>query len=245
MAEIRYPKITESTPEGQLRQMKDYLHQLTNQLNFALKATNEQAAKYEVATNNSGSSSIKSVVVDDQSKKSAEEYFADLKALIIKSADIVNAYYEVIEEKLSGQYVAESDFGDYKKDVEATYLKTAEYESTFYNSIQTIEDQIGNISEIRSDFYIKTGYLDDENQIGGIELGLSKKTDDGSDVAFARFTQDELVFYGGNGGVSENNVRARFSPDGNKFAFTKFLGDVELGGYKLETKNGIAFKWLG
>ena len=244
MAEIRYPKITEATTEGQLRQMKDYMFQLTNQLNFALKATDEKIEEYNVSLHGGGSSVEKtSIATGDTSQKSAEEVFGNLKSLIIKSADIVEAYSEVIEEKLSGKYVAVSDFGDYQKDVEATYMKTPENSTEFYDSVQSIVSQeIGGISEIRSEFYIKTGWLDNGNTIGGVEIGLSKTTDDGTDKGFARFTTGALTFYDG-GGFEDRNRLAVFSPSGNIFTYTRFTGDVEMGGYLLDTSNGIAFKW--
>jgi hypothetical protein len=59
-------------------------------------------------------------VIAQAREESAETTFNSLKALIIKSADIVNAYYEEINTRLSGVYVAESDFGTY---VEETDLK--------------------------------------------------------------------------------------------------------------------------
>lgn len=36
MMNIRYPNITGKTPEEQLAQMRSYLHQLVDQLNWAL-----------------------------------------------------------------------------------------------------------------------------------------------------------------------------------------------------------------
>ncbi|MGM9550232.1 MAG: hypothetical protein ACI3V5_10385 [Faecousia sp.] len=36
MMNIRYPNITGKTPEEQLSQMRSYLHQLVDQLNWAL-----------------------------------------------------------------------------------------------------------------------------------------------------------------------------------------------------------------
>lgn len=37
MIQIQYPKIREGTPEEQLRQIKSYLYQLVDMLNYALE----------------------------------------------------------------------------------------------------------------------------------------------------------------------------------------------------------------
>lgn len=254
MTEIRYPKITEATTDGQLRQMKEYLYQLTNQLNFALKTTEEKASSYTVATKGSGSS-VSKEKASGEKQKTPTEIFLDIKDLIIKSADIVTAYYDVIEEKLSGQYVAESDFGDYKKDVEATYLKTPEYSTAFNESVQRIvSDKLDGLHELRSSFYIKTGWLDDNNTIGGIEIGKVAVLDkDGNviegDSGFARFTTERLAFYDG-GGFEDKNMVAWFAKNSSYFRNVTMYGDttieggnVLLDGYMLDTKNGLAFKW--
>ena len=44
--DFRQPNITAATAEGQVRQMKDFLFQLTNQLNFALRSTVAQEIEY-------------------------------------------------------------------------------------------------------------------------------------------------------------------------------------------------------
>lgn len=40
--QIRYPNITGRTPEEQLVQLKSYLHQLVDQLNYLLSETNSK-----------------------------------------------------------------------------------------------------------------------------------------------------------------------------------------------------------
>lgn len=45
MMNIRYPSITGKTPQEQLEQMKSYLHQLADQLNWALSVLEKQNSK--------------------------------------------------------------------------------------------------------------------------------------------------------------------------------------------------------
>jgi hypothetical protein len=110
--ELRLPQITGSTEKEQLLQIKSYIYQLREQLQFAFDTIN--------TTGGSGNGSY---VVNQArgftsssgglSSSEAELTFSALKSLIIKSADIVDAYYEEINKKLEGVYVAESDFGIY------------------------------------------------------------------------------------------------------------------------------------
>lgn len=110
--ELRLPQITGVTEKEQLLQIKSYIYQLREQLQFAFDTIN--------TTGGSGNGSY---VVNQArgftsssgglSSSEAEITFSALKSLIIKSADIVDAYYEEINKKLEGVYVAESDFGIY------------------------------------------------------------------------------------------------------------------------------------
>lgn len=42
MIQIPYPNIQEGRPEDQIRQIKSYLYQLTDQLNYALRQMEQQ-----------------------------------------------------------------------------------------------------------------------------------------------------------------------------------------------------------
>jgi hypothetical protein len=107
--EIRLPNITGVSEKEQLLQLKSYLYQLSEQLQYAfdnINTTGGSGNGYVVKeaprgfTASSGGSGV-----------NAEATFAAIKSLIIKSADIVNAYYDEINKKLEGAYVAQSDFG--------------------------------------------------------------------------------------------------------------------------------------
>ena len=241
MADFRRPNINAPTTEGQLSQVKSYLYQLTNQLNFALKAANDE----EKRRGYSSSDISKSGTETNSASDTAENTFLKLKNLIIKSADIVNAYYEVIEERLSGEYVAQSDFGTYKEKTDSLVVKTSENETKYYNSVKEIYDEMGRLSELRKDnCYIRTGWLDDDKTIAGVEIGKTSTEDEAPKNAFARFTTEELVFYDGNG-TNENNRLGWFSQYKLNVRGARIEGNLELNDYILDTLNGIAFKWAG
>lgn len=241
MADFRRPNINAPTTEGQLNQVKSYLYQLTNQLNFALKAAEDEEKKrgYSSAVANKNGTQA------DSEKNTAQDTFLNLKNLIIKSADIVNAYYEVISTKLEGEYEALSDYGNFKQSTTATLAANSTSLDQHYSSIQTITGKLGELYELRKDdCYIKTGWLDDNQSIAGVEIGKVSAKNDVTDAAFARFTTEELVFYDGHGTEDKNRL-GWFAQYKLNIREAKIEGNLEVGGYVMDTRNGLAFKWVG
>lgn len=232
MANFRLPNITSPTTEGQIKQVKDYLYQLTNQLNVALKSAEDIEKQKGYSANESNANTAQTEA------QKAEETFFTVKNLIIKSADIVNAYYEVINQRLQGQYVANSDYGTFKQTTEAFINQTDTSLTQYYSSIQKIESDLKNLDALRKDnCYIKTGWLDDDETIAGVEIGKVSQTETGTkDVAFARFTTEELEFYDANGAKL-----AWFAKYKLHIRDAVIEGNLWLGGYKLDTADGIAF----
>ena len=165
-----------------------------------------------------------------------------VKDLIIKSADIVNAYYETINKRLSGQYVAKSDFGTFKQETNANFEATSTSITQNYESIQEIESDVANLNELRKDnCYIKTGWLDDNETIAGVEVGKVSEVDGVTQTAFAQFTTNRLVFFDESG-------RELGSFSDYRLNVNTIVVKVELqfeGGYILDPSNGLAFKWGG
>ena len=94
--EFRLPQINASTTDGQMEQMKSFMYQLIEQLNLAINFVNEEDTE----------ATIKSIIANqskEMSGENAQDTFNSIKALIIKSADIVNAYYETM--KVSFGYI--------------------------------------------------------------------------------------------------------------------------------------------
>lgn len=86
MNDIRKPMIMAPTAEGQLSQVKSYLIQLVDQLNFALRTLENSAG--------SGSSTEA-----EPTLKLTTGLFDEIKGLIMKSSDIIDAYYEKMKPK--------------------------------------------------------------------------------------------------------------------------------------------------
>jgi hypothetical protein len=254
MTEIRLPHITGVTEQEQLKQIKSYLYQLTGQLNFALKAVNSEDGNSQQITL-AGEENVADKATEQENKLKT---FIELKNLIIKSADVVEKFQEVIREELEGNYVATSDFGTYKEETAALLEKTSEHSAEYYESLKSLEQSITNKSELRKDgCYIKTGWLDDDNTIAGFEVGQYTKQveldEDGKEVvkykdeASARFTTNEIAFFDKNSVDGQRVKLAWFSKSVMYIANAQIEDTLTLGGYVIEdTENyGIVFKWKG
>ena len=241
--DIRLPNITGTTETEQLRQIRSYLYQLAPQLNWALSNLESKGSSGVVVQQKTGTAAVA-----DKDKERLDN-FNELKHLIIKSADIVNAYYEEIDNllKLSGEYVAQSEFGTFKETEFASLSASSNALELNFENLQSIavvdsgDDEQSTL--IRSvDAFIKMGKLEELSSgvVYGIEIGYGDGTNDDANK-FARFTPSALVFYGQNGselakfGSNMMSVPNDASIGGNLF----------LGKYSLDTTNGIAFKWTG
>ena len=196
---IRFPNITGNTEAEQLTQVKSYLHQLAEQLNWALstiESGNGSANASAVATAQKGGAG---------NAQENEVSFYELKSLIIKSADIVNAYYDKLSKKLEGSYVAQSEFGTYKEETSQEILANSTAIEQVYGDLQQIITDIENADHtlIGIHAHIKSGLLyydGDGSAVYGLEIGQRTEVD-GVEVfnKYARFTSDKLSFYDQNG----------------------------------------------
>lgn len=146
--ELRMPNINGNERE-QLVQIRSYLYQLIPQLQWALNNTSTSPTNYVVQQARNGGSAnmqVATMSLDSGGDFDAEVAFDALKPLIIKSADIVQAYYEEINAMLKGEYVAESDFGTFMEQTEANFTKTSTYVDQQYNDVQVIiSDEVEGI----------------------------------------------------------------------------------------------------
>jgi hypothetical protein len=141
--DIRLPQITGATEKEQLAQIKSYLYQFAEQLQWGLQNVNtsnnsvfvQEIAKSLYPSNGSGS-------VDPNQ---AAATFAAIKSLIIKSADIVDAYYDEISRKLVGEYAALSEFGTFQQTTLQTIEETSRNTTQSFKNVQVIIDQQGVI----------------------------------------------------------------------------------------------------
>ena len=152
--DIRLPNINAKTEAEQ--QIKSYLIQLVEQLQWALKNVDTSNNTVVVTPT---PKSLKSTL---QTAASAEATFNQIKSLIIKSADIVNAYYEEINKKLVGKYVAQSDFGIFEEQTS----------QDVYENSTNINRSFSNIQEVKTGLDSSLGTLSGE--IGKVDSKVDK-----------------------------------------------------------------------
>ncbi len=236
---LRLPNITGGTPGEQVAQIQSYLHQLVQQLNWALSTVEEAKA---------GNTSANVVLPQSIAPASREamETFNSIKSLIIKSADIVKAYEDTIRTNFKGKYFADSDFGTFVEETNRFVEENSRGVTEAYESIQTISTDLTDVKEYveTTEGYIKRGIL--SNGSIGIEVG---ETRDEKYHRYAQFTAERLTFFDING----NPVAYIGSGEADKSGNTNclyvtgkavFLGGVQFGGYKIDTSDGIAFIWI-
>lgn len=238
---LRFPNITAPSDKEKLVQVQSYLHQLVEQLNWAFDNVDggspvRQAVELSKAPGG---------IVESEAAKAT---FNDIKSLIIKSADIVNAYYESINSRLKSLYVAQSDFGTYTEETDAAIQANSTNIQQLYSNIQMVITDIDSLEQkqIEANAYINSGLLYFDSQgvpMYGLEIGQRTELD-GQEVfnKFARFTADRLSFY------DQNGTEVAYISD-KKLYITQveITGSEIMGGFirqVLEDKS-IVKKWVG
>ena len=238
--DFRFPNITAKDEAGQLIQMRSYLHQLVEQLNYAMKTV-------ESGSSSAASYQNKATPAAAGEDAKAQSTFNSIKSLIIKSADIVNAYYETINARLKGIYVAESDFGTYTEVTDAKIEGNSEAISQHYENIQQILSDIEGFenSLIEVNAHIKTGllYYDESGApVYGLEIG-QRTAMDGVETfnKYARFTSEKLSFYDSN-----DNEVAYISDKKLYITHVEVTGSFSLGGFvqKVRADKSVVEKWV-
>lgn len=231
-----------------LQEVESYLFQLVEQLNFALNAIDT------ASSGGQAQATTQVIVAKNSSSGDGQATFNAIKGLIVKSADIVEAYYEEIKERLNGIYVAESDFGTYIQQtaqdiennstmMERNFTNVQEITSELANNLRGIKSEVDssldgitkaidyiNHSLIDVTANIRSGLLYyDENEIPvyGLEVG-QRTMIDGVEVfdRYARFTSSKLSFY------DENDNEVAYISDRKLYInHVEIKGTFKMGGF--------------
>lgn len=236
---LRYPNITGQDGASQLAQVKSYLYQLVGDLQYAI-------SEMEGATGNAVVLSQKtSSYVDEVTKPKAT--FDSIKSLIIKSADIVTAYYEEINKRFVGEYVAQSDFGVYSEQTAQDISENSTEIERLFTNIQEIITDIDNIefTLVEVNAHIRSGllYEDEGVPVYGLEIG-QKNIIDGVEVfnKYARFTSDRLSFY------DQNDTEVAYISDYKLYIRNvEITGSYKIGGFvdTVQSNGDVVTKWVG
>lgn len=182
--------------------------------------------------------------------KAMEESIEPKITEITETATDFRQTYDRFEKSVTETYVLKSDYSNFTKTTTNTITDNADYTNREFKEVKKVTKNInGQIDKLGDDFqgvsskvssieaYIRTGQLDEENQIYGVEVGQSV---DDKFQAFARFTPRRISFYNAAG-----DEISYFS--GQNFYINEgtIVENLNLGGYKLERNNGLGFLWTG
>jgi predicted nucleic acid-binding Zn-ribbon protein len=139
--------------------MRTYIHQLVDELKWALNTIESPQGNVVIVQHKGNTNSgVGTIGMDELNEDSVQAHFNEIKPLIIKSADIVNAYYEVINKRLEGIYVAQSEFGTFMEETSQEIEATSTNITQVFTNVQAIASDIDVVvSEVQTiDSKVKT-----------------------------------------------------------------------------------------
>ena len=187
--DFRYPQLTGATEREQLQQMKTYIHQLVDELKWALNSVGSSQNNVVVIQQKPGNanSGIGTIGMDELNDDSVQAHFNEIKPLIIKSADIVNAYYEEINKRLESLYVAQSEFGTFVQQATQDIEATADNVTQVFTNVQTIATDVEALDTSIADVDKSVQSVDDN--LWQLDNKL-KDAKDGIDTSIASLSDD-------------------------------------------------------
>ena len=267
---IETPRITAGSDRERLQQIQSYLFKMAGQLQWAFSTletgTTGVSVQAPAATSSGGGNGA---------VENPKATFAALKDLIIKSADIVEAYYDTISAKLEGLYVAQSDFGTFAEETRLELEGNATGIQQLYTNEQTILTNLDTLAGNTDALSGKVEGLTEQNKALGqdveelyqqtiltnayLKSGLLYYREDGSPVYGLEIGQTNSV-----DGENVFDKFARFAADRLSFFDSNdtevaYISDYKLyitnaeitgslwlsGKFKLYYNGGLAFQWIG
>ena len=257
MTDIRLPNISASADMStQMAQMRSYMYQMVEQLNWALNALDSSASDQVQQL----PGQTVAPADDDKKEDDTNQRMANLRDLIIKSAEVVRQEMDRLETELKGSYVAISEFGTYLEEIsqriEADPTQLSQY-FKFASDIRADLDRVGvDFTSYKTDVegYIRQGIVgyDGTVPIIGIAIGQDIRTsqtgveteqgvydviDKSSNMSV--WTTEKLSFYIGG------QETAYFS--NGKLTVAQIAADRITGAGKWDVSftGGVKFKWIG
>lgn len=243
--------------EQQLRQMYSYLFQMSEKLNVALSQVDEQ-----IATGSSGGTAVVQRPSSSGGSSSGgltpdiTQQYQELRALIIKTAEEIRLEMDGIETTLTTEYIAKSDWGEYRQEIITDIDLAADglrMELNYDESIKALNDAIEGLQsyDVSSLQYIKLGIIgrdDNGKPIVGLLIGeeFTTITYDGIEYnagqnTYAAYTSDKVSFFNGETEMAYLSNSTLYithieMPNGGKF---------KHGDWQTDTDNGYSITWIG
>lgn len=252
MTTISQPPILSGSDRQQLVQIRQYLYQMSRDLNLALNnLTAENFSTSAEAKKVLGGSDDSKEVQNQETRKQ----LSSLKSLIIKTADQVRAEIDVLETNLASTYVAQSTFGTFEEEINTKITATAENVKQTIDYQAQLTDSMNGLSadfldyKVNTSGYIKQGIIgyDGAVPVIGIAIGqdiqVTGETDtfkgDNYDVIdmsshMSVWTPDKLSFY-------VEGKEAAYVSNGAFYVSDRLF----LNNWQISSNRGLTIKWIG
>jgi len=254
MSELLMPPYPNGSVQQQLTQQYSYLFQMAQQLNMALSAL--QGGGVSAAGSGSAQQRKSGGAASAAGKAALEnaEQFQNLRAMIVKTAKQVSRNMEQLETRLSEEYVASSQFGTYVQRLSAYLEANPEALTQYYSFCSDLAANVAAVDAAFSSYrldtegYIRTGivYYDGPAPVYGVAVGqnLTTTETDGKKVVDqnnfrAVFTAQKLSFW-------QDSTEIAYVSN-NRLYITNItvLDSISIGHWRMDSGNGLAFKWIG
>ena len=239
------PPVPGGTPAESLMQQYTYLFEMARRLNLA-ETELAQMLSNPVESGRTVSKEVESGRIEAQYRR--------LKALVVKTADTVQAELDRLEATLTGSYVAQSDFGSYVEQLSLYLEANPEAVTQYYKFAADLQ---AGLDRVDTDFqswrtetggYIRTGIVDYEDAapVYGVAVGqdLTVTEVDGETVIDRRnfrstFTARRLSFW-------QDETEVAYISDNRLHIRTlEVLDAMTVGAWRFSTDHGLALHWQG
>lgn len=252
--DIRLPNITGVTEAEQLVQIRSYLYQFAEQLQWAFNTLESGTSSQDIVLRDSSGGLVEKKKTDTET---AHMTFNSIKDLIIKSADIVEAYSEKIDKllDLKSTYLAISDFGTYTEEnnnkwsaypqyIEGKFIKTETINGKLVQEEFDLKDIDSRVRKMEGTIRVGQvgSYLSAKGEEIGIEICATDEFNKDTETRYAVFTSRGLELYDG---TTSTDPVAYISKSKLYITSAEFTGEVKMGKYRLDFSSGIKFKWEG
>ena len=236
------PPSPRGSVQEQLVRQYSYLFQMAQQLNVALG----QLESGGTAAPSGGTAAPAA---------EREQQYQTLKSMIVKTADTVQRRMDQLSTKLTGEYVAASEFGTYVERLNAYLEANPEALTQYYSFFADLQASTETVSaafeqyRLETEGYIRTGIVCYDGAVPqyGVAVGqnLICREVDGETVVEqndfrATFTASKLSFW------QDASEVAYVSNNRLYITNITVLGAIAVGQWSVEAaEGGLAFRWIG
>ena len=235
------PPSPRGSVQEQLVRQYSYLFQMAQQLNVAL-------GQLESGGTAAPSGSTAAPAAE------REQQYQTLKSMIVKTADTVQRRMDQLSAKLTGEYVAASEFGTYVERLNAYLEANPEALTQYYSFCSDLQANMEAVSaafgqyRTETEGYIRTGIVgyDGAVPVYGVAVGqgLTVTDVDGETVVEqndfrATFTASKLSFW------QDASEVAYVSNNRLYITNITVLEGMSIGEWEISSENGLVIRWMG